>query len=205
MASPRGDGWIGSRPALRQTTKNMSTEDTAEAPENYCLNDRDRTVVATAILLLEKILRADFIAPAEIVSVAKVLHVLKRLPNHSAAIEVSVGLSGPRRIFDEHEIYHFWQVNVYACEIEISSGGHFHRESTGGDTFTCMQWSAQPGFEADYNDYLDQLQIVDDAQPFDQEVATLDLTQTGYALDVTDEDNSLLEEAANLDDAEPIE
>ncbi len=46
--------------------------------------------------------RAPFIRPAELVSVAQVLHVLERLPNRSAAMTVSIGLRGPRRCFGEH-------------------------------------------------------------------------------------------------------
>ena len=177
----------------------MSTEDTSDVPDNYCLNSRDQSVIANAIQLVEKILRADFITAAEIVSVAKVLHVLKRLPQRSTELTVTISLSGPTRQFGEHRIYHFWQVNVFDSEVEISSGGHFYRKSTGGDTFTCMHWSAQPGFEADYGDYLEQHKIVDDAQPFDQEIATMDLSQAGYTLSVTDDDNPLLEEIGESD------
>ena len=154
----------------------MSAEDASEIPDRYCLTGRDRAVVATAIQLLEMILRAPFITPAETVSVAKVLHVLKRLPERSAEITVSISLSGPERVFGEHRIYHFWQVNIVDDQIEISSGGHFYRKSTGGDSFTCLQWNAEPGLEADYGDYLAQHKIVDDAQPFDQEIDALDLT-----------------------------
>jgi len=180
----------------------MSTEDTSEVPDNYCLNSRDQTVVTTAIQLLEKILHADFVTPAEIVSVAKVLHVLKRLPQRSTELTVAISLSGPTRQFGEHRIYHFWQVNVFDSEVEISSGGHFYRKSTGGDTFTCMNWSGQPGVEADYGDFLAQHKIVDDAQPYDQEIAAVDLTQAGYTLSVTDDENPLLEEYDESDPAE---
>ena len=183
----------------------MTAEDAPALPDRYCLNGRDRAVVATAIQLLEKILRAPFIAPAETVSVAKVLHVLKRLPQPSAAITVSSSLSGPERVFGEHRIYHFWQVNIYEHQIEISQCGHFYRKSTGGDTFTCMQWNAAPGLAADYGDYLAQHKIVDDAQPYDQEIGALDPTQPGYMLSVTDEDNPLLEENAESDEAEEEE
>ena len=178
-------------------------EDEPEIPDRYGWSNRDQSVVATAIQLLGKILRAPFTTPAQMASVAKLLHVLHRLPQRSVNMTLSIDLCGPRRRFGEHEIYHFWQMNVVDDEIEISSGGHFYRESTGGDTFTCMQWNAAPGFEPDYGDYLSGLQIVDDAQPYDQEVAALDLAQPGYKLDVSDDDNPLLTEDGDAEE-EPV-
>jgi hypothetical protein len=63
---------------------------------------------------------------------------------------------------------------------EVRAGGYFYRQITGGDSFTCMQWTAEPGQESDYSDYLGNLGIVDDAQPFDHEVEGIDLSQAGY-------------------------
>jgi len=48
--------------------------------------------------------------------------------------------------------------------------------------------------------YLDKLWIVDDAQPFPEGVASLDLTKPGFSLEVSDEDNFLLEEMENNDE-----
>jgi hypothetical protein len=44
--------------------------------------------------------------------------------------------------------------------------------------------AATPCQEAAYDDYLDRLQIVDDAQPYEIEVARLALTEPGYCLSV---------------------
>jgi len=78
--------------------------------------------------------------------------------------------------------------------ISISSGGHFYRESTGGDTFTSMQWNAWPGCEAECRSYLDSLWMVDDAQPFDIEVESVDLSLPGHTIEVFDDDNPLLDD-----------
>jgi hypothetical protein len=64
--------------------------------------------------------------------------------------------------------------------LRLRAGGYFYRQITGGDSFTCMQWTAEPGQESDYSDYLGNLGIVDDAQPFDHEVEGIDLSQAGY-------------------------
>ena len=37
-----------------------------------------------------------------------------------------------------------------------------------------------------YSDYLDPLNLVDDAQPFDQHVAGVDLAEASYELEVED-------------------
>lgn len=176
-----------------------------ETDEQYYLRPHDKLVVSKAIVLLEKIIRAPFIRPAEIVSVAKALHVLKRLPRITDGVFVSVSLTGPRRWFndrEEHEIYHWWEVSVDRELVNISSGGHFYRQSTGGDSFTSMTWSAEPGFKPDFSDYLHLLQIVDDAQPFQNEVDAIDLSLPGYSLEVTDNDNSWLEDLGADEESE---
>lgn len=165
----------------------------------YELYGLDWTVVKTAIQLLEKILCAPFINPAEIVSVSKVLHVLKRLPERSGGIEVEVCLTGPRQWFNNrveaHEVYHWWTVAVESSGlITIRSDGHFYRKSTGGDTFTSTRWSAFPRNAAVYEDFLSQLSVVDDARPFDLEVKLIDLSNPGYSITIEDEDNQLLDE-----------
>ena len=175
--------------------------DESETPETYCLSERDRAVVAVAIELLEKVTRAPFTRPAEMVSVAKALHLLKRVTRVTdAEMALRIHLKGPTRLFGEHEINHWWKVEINSPLIQIYSGGHFYRESTGGDSFTSFQWSAEPGEEPEYSNYLETLRIVDDAQPFYLEVAGLDLNEPGFALEVEDQDNPFLEEMTASDD-----
>ncbi len=170
-----------------------------DAIENgqYMLKDRDKKIITAALTLLEKIIRSSFVRPAELVSIAKLLHVLQALPTVTDGVDVHLTLTGPRRWFGDHEIFHWWDVSIENGLIEISSGGHFYRKSTGGDTFRAMHWSSAPEEEPDYKDYLNELWMVDDAQPYCQEVITLDLTQTGYSLEVMDNDNSLLDAIAD--------
>lgn len=175
-------------------------EDEPETLGCYFLRGRDRRIVTASIKLLQKIISAPFTRPAELVSVAKALHLLKLLPRITeAGVTLRINLSGPRRWFGEHEIWHWWTVELDGHFIQVYSGGHFYRESTGGDSFTCFQWSAEPGEEPDYSDYLEQLQIVDDAQPFQLEVAAMDLTEPGFKLEVEDQDNPLLDEMDSQD------
>lgn len=176
--------------------------DESETLETYLLPGRDRSLVAAAIDLLEKIARASLTCPAELVSVAKALHLLKRLPQVSdAEVTLSIQLKGPSRRFGEHEISHFWNVETNSPLIQIYSGGYFYRPSTGGDSFTSFRWNALPGEEPEYSNYLDQLQIVDDARPFHLEVAAIDLNESGFALEVEDEGNPFLEEMTANEDS----
>ena len=182
----------------------MSPKLSKETEDIYILSAQDRSIVSTARDLLWKIVYASIARPHQLVGVAKALHVLSRLPQTTPKITVSVSLVGPRRWFGEHEIYHWWDVGITPHEISISAAGHFHTESSGGDTFTSMQWAAQPGAESDFSDYLLDLSIVDDAQPFESEINKLDLTAEAYSLEVTDESTDIAgDEGINDEEDDP--
>jgi hypothetical protein len=157
----------------------------SESHDKYVLGERDQSIIVAARLLLWKIIRFGQVSPAEVEVTARILGVLTRLPKTSRGLEASVELTGPRRCFGEHEIYHWWTVNVDGHLIEVSSSGHFYRPSTGGDSFSCLQWSAIPGEEAELNDHLDSLGIVDDAMPFESEVANISSLMRDYRVSVT--------------------
>lgn len=160
--------------------------------ELYLLHGRDRNIVQAGKDLLRKIVRSTLVSSEQVEIVAKALHVLERLPKTSEELnDVSTQLTSPRRRYGEHEIYHWWEVRIEGQLIQISSGGHFYRPSTGGDSFTCMQWSASPGYEAEMEDYLYSLRIVDDAMPFEPEVAQIDLSEAGYSVAIYVEEEEI--------------
>jgi len=110
---------------------------------------------------------------------------LSKIPQVTQAeVTVHISLNGPRRWFGEHEIWHWWTVEIDKQFIQIRGNGHFYRKSTGGDSFTSLIWSAWPGKQATCLDYLDKLWMVDDSQPFPEEIASLDLTKPGFSLEV---------------------
>jgi len=137
--------------------------------------------------------------------VAKVLGVFERLPQVSEELDIAISLGGPRRCYGEHKISHSWRIAVEGNDLEVSSGGDFWRPSTGGDSFTCMEWQAAPCQEAAYDDYLDRLQIVDDAQPYEIEVGRLVITEPGYHLSVEWDGEELDSEDGDEEDEEPDE
>ena len=152
--------------------------------ERYLLTTRDRDIVAAAIGLLWKMIRSELLSAAQVRYVARALETLEGIPETSDDADILIELVGPRRRFGEHEIYHYWKVQVEGDLIEIGSGGCFSRPSTGSDSFTCMSWSASPGLEAHFDNYLGHLSLVDDAQPFEVEVAQLDLSGAGYRVSI---------------------
>jgi hypothetical protein len=62
----------------------------------YCFGGRDRVLVASAELFLRKVTSAKSLRPAQMVSVAKLLHLMSRLPMTSATeMNVTVSVVSP--------------------------------------------------------------------------------------------------------------
>jgi hypothetical protein len=168
--------------------------------ERYSLTTRDKALLASAADLLKKVAADDATKPAQLVTVAKLLHVLSVLPRVTPGVTASVSVSCPRHQFDEIETFHWYDVAVEEDQLRISSAGHFYRPSTGGDTFTTMMWDAVPEEPAELNDYRESLQIVPDVRSFPEGVQSIDLAVGGYTIQVLDDDNPLLEEDGDDDD-----
>ena len=152
--------------------------------QTYIIDSKDGSIISAAERLLWKIIHSQLATAEQVEQVAHLLGILGRLPAVSEPAEISVVLEGPTRWYGEHRISHWWEVRVERELIDVLSGGRFHQESTGSDAFTCMMWSAAPGVNTDYADYLDRLWLVDDAMPFEPEVQQMDLNETGYSLTV---------------------
>ena len=118
----------------------------AEMHERYSFDARDRALLTAAAVLLKKVAAAT-LRPAEMVSVAKLQHVLSHLPRVTPDLEITVSVRGPRRRFGEIETWHYWEIGIEGEQLSMSSGGYFYQSSTGGDSFTTMSWSAVPGQE----------------------------------------------------------
>jgi hypothetical protein len=129
-----------------------------------------------------------------LVSVAKVQHVLSRLPQVTRDLDVTISVVGPRRNFDEVETWHYWDIAIEGEQLSISSGGHYYHPSAGGDSFTTMNWIAMPEEPAVCEDYRDQLWMVPDVQSFPAGVAAIDFASRCYKIETSDPDNLLLSE-----------
>jgi len=181
--------------------------------EGYQFDAKDRTLLQAATTLLNKVAEAKATKPAEVVSLAKLQHALSLLPRVPSDIEVTVSVSSPRRNFGEIETWHWWEVAFEGERLSISSGGHFYRSSTGGDSFTTMSWAAIPEEASQLDDYRESLWMVPDVRSFPDGVASIDFAVGGYTVEVTDEDNAMLgedesdveEELDAETDTEPVE
>jgi hypothetical protein len=173
--------------------------------ERYQFDANDRALLQAATDFLKKVAAAEFLRPAELVSVAKLQHVISRLPKVVSGVDVTVSVASPRRNFGEIETWHWWKVAVEGERLSISSGGHFHQPSTGGDTFTTMNWAAVPEESAESDDYRGTLWMVPDVQSFPDGVASIDLASGSYTVEITDEDNPLLEEDEEAVEEDPDE
>lgn len=173
--------------------------------EPYVFSQPDFRIVAATKALLWKSARSELVAPRQLEVVARAFRVFEALPVAVGDFNIQIHLSGPRRMFGEHEIFHWWDVEIEGGNLSVTSQGHFYRPSTGGDTFTSMKWRASPGFAAEYRDYMDSIAIVDDAQPFDLEVHGIDLSQGGYSLTVFENGEEICETSDDEDECDDLD
>ncbi|WP_417730825.1 hypothetical protein [Rosistilla oblonga] len=153
--------------------------------EPYIFNETDCEVVELTMQLLAKIWQSDLVSEEGRGVVTAMAAAINEMPNgvHDY-FNASVTLTGPRRKFGEHEIYHYWTVELEGGEFRVDASGYFYRPSTGGDNFTSFSWVAIPGYITDCRNFLKQIAIVDDAQPFGSEIAGIDLSEPGYQVRV---------------------
>jgi hypothetical protein len=179
--------------------------------EHYTLSTKDKVLLSSARKLLKKIAADAATEPAQLVTVAKLLHVLAALPRVTTGITASVSVRCPRQKFDDIETHHCYDFGVEEGQLLISSAGYFYRPSSGGDTFTTMTWCAVPGEPAESNDYSESLRLVPNLRSFAEGVERIDLAAGGYTIGILDDDNPLLEEEnddeapANDESSDPID
>lgn len=182
--------------------------------EPYIFDDTDREVVGLAMSLLAKIWQSKLVPEAQkpvLVTMVSMLDHMSEVVNDS--LNASITLTGPRRTFGDHEIYHHWTVEASEGEVRVDAGGYFYRPATGGDAFTSFMWVAIPGSITDCRDFSEHLRIVDDAQQFGTEVLGLDLSQPGFSVRievdgevvVDDDEEEVDDEDESYDDEEDDE
>jgi CheY-like chemotaxis protein len=190
-----------SEPGTEEEIETESEESSADMPESYRFDRKDRALLTAASGLLKKAANAEILRPAELVSVAKLQHVLSLLPRATHDLEITVSVLGPRRKFDEIETWHYWDIGIEGTRISISSGGHFHQPSTGGDSFTTMNWTAVPEEPAELEDYRGTLWMVPDVQSFPEAVSVIEFASGAYRIEIIDPENALLQQDENTDEA----
>lgn len=150
----------------------------------YVMEDLDWAVVGIAKQLLAKVIVSPLINESERKILYSIGERLDRLPEVSPSIDADLSVVGPRRRFEDREIYHHWTVKVLDEELSFKSGGHFYRPSTGGDSFTSFSWILLPGQRSECLDYSEGLTLGDDARPIGTAINDLDLTAPGFEVEV---------------------
>lgn len=163
----------------------------------YLLHPRDRLVLEAVGKVLERIAASNCISSAQLVSIAKVQHVLSKLPRVTEEVRVTISLSWSVNQ-DGNRGSSGWDFTVADGELNVHCGGSEYTEGVGSDSFTTMSWSAYPGHETDYDGSWDS------AWMGSEYPGALD-AGTGFPLgechiSIYDEDNPLLSDEDEPDD-----
>lgn len=113
--------------------------------EQSRFNDHDRNVIAAVQTLLWEVLIAKLLPPAKLISVAKVLHALWRLPRPTKGISVTIdigyrvqqqeGVSGGSSL----------TLSITPDLLNLECGESSYEEGYCTEAWTTMFWSASPG------------------------------------------------------------
>ena len=181
----------------------MSSHHADDEVAAYQFDDVDRAVVSITRQLIKKVLLSRLLrGDAQRNVVRAVARVFAELPRPANKLNASFSVIGPTRKFGDHEVDHYWAVEVEGHQIEVRAGGDFYRPSTGGDTFASFYWVASPGCETDCQDYLSTLGIVDDGNPFGTEIDELNLNEPGYSIGVTHDRKDVPDETSDEHNAD---
>jgi hypothetical protein len=161
--------------------------------ESYRLNKADMQVIAAIGRLLKRLAASESIGPAQLVSVAKVLHVLSRLPRVTEGVCVTIEIS--------YQIKQegcgsslVWHLFVGEDSMALSCGGSEYTEGVGSDSFTTMTWEAQPGERTDYDGSWDETWMERECEDYsDNSLFVSNFRDCAISID--DDDNPLLFES----------
>ena len=103
----------------------MSDRDSFANNEGYVLSSADIDVISATKELLRKTARSEIVTARELEVIARILQVFEAAPAVMADIDLKLQVTGPRRTFGSHEIYHWWDVEVENGSLCVASEGHF--------------------------------------------------------------------------------
>ena len=156
----------------------------------YKFNQTDRQILESIEGLLRKLAAPGSVTPAQLVTVAKVLHVLSRLPRTSENVRATIGISV--RVKQEGcSSLSYWQFSVTEDELNLTCGGSEYTERVGSDSFTTMEWLAHPGKPSEFNGTWDHAWMREDEYS-DPPIPEFDFSSCEVS--VEDDDNPLLHE-----------
>ena len=116
----------------------------------YRFNETDKQVLLAVGNLLRRLIASGRLRPAQLVTIAKVQHVLSRLPSATDGVTATIEISW-RISYDGSSGSSSWQFSVGREWLNLSCGGSEYTEGVGSDSFTTMDWSARAGERTDYD------------------------------------------------------
>lgn len=170
------------------------SEDDDETPGGYLLGNDDAALLTLVARLLEQAMLRSDIDWAIKVSLAKLLHVVCRLPNQSSDLILEVTFSSPRERYGQAEVYFSLSVGADEGSLTIRYGGHYYHPGSGGDSFSVFAWSARPGVRTEWIDYSESLAAVNALVDPAEVLHTMPDSLGRCEIHVFDDDNSLLED-----------
>jgi len=136
------------------------SDDEQTTEDVYLFDKADKSLVRSAVALIERAMSAPIVPWATRVTIAKLMHVFSRLPYRSLDLNVQMSISSPRKHYGDAEIYFYLSIGVESDQLAIRYGGHYYHPRSGGDSFTVFTWRADPGDDAQQVRYLTDLRVV---------------------------------------------
>ena len=157
-------------------------------PQNYRFDSEDKPIIFAIDGLVRRLIYSGKLRPAEIVSVAKILHVLVNLPSVNEDVSVTVELKAKREGYGLFKSFRF------------SVSNELYLECATRDGILTMEWHAFPGRRTERDEYWES-EWMPHFYSSDQPLA---LNLDDCEITVEDEDNPLLLEP-DQDDCEATE
>lgn len=168
----------------------------------YELHDGDAALLKVAQRILANAMQLPTASWAQKASIAKMLHVISRLPAPSCSSNLSVGFTGARTEYGDAVIYFHLTVAVDGQTISINYGGHYYHPSSGGDSFTVFRWTADPEYPAELSDFRASLGVVLALVDPMRILGAMYEELNAYELELVDEDNPMLDDSPAAEDRE---
>lgn len=169
--------------------------------EPYKFNDADEDILLAVGLLLRKLVAFGMIHPAQLVTVAKLLHVLSVRPHSTTVVTASISIDaryGP----EGNKTWYGWKFTVEEGNLSVWCGGGDYDHVIGSAFYTTMTWSACPGQGSDYDGRWDERWMVPDLTYNADADIDIDFASGDYAIGITDADNRLLADGGEDDNSE---
>lgn len=168
-------------------------KNTPAMSERYRLSHHDLDVLEAVRLLLRRVAKKAVVTPAQLVTVAKLLHLLAMLPRITGEISASVYVetqieSGPNKT-----IYH-WEFAAHEGSLSVTTGGSSYDPHAGWESYSTMEWFINPPSLSEYNGIWDKEWMVPELQYHPDRKLKIDLKSSEYAFRITDQDNPLLDD-----------